>query len=270
MPETVVWNKKLLVVSLLLGVAAMVLFYVYDHLKQQQEQRRYVTVLAWKADRPAGAEVADTDIGPVRIPPNTYESLKGLLQDTGSNRGLVVGGHLSRNVRRDEYVLASHIVERAPEKPSDRINPGHRAFPLRVDPYRTYGGGMRIDDRVDLLGLVSVGGKPPQAYVLVSNLRVLGIGGRSDNPEDDFTFTRGSRANPGMRVYRTMAVEVPKETAGQLVELLPRVRGKIWVTVRNPNEPTSKNDGKINPALLPVLKEPLPEDVIREATLGAG
>ena len=265
MSETVVWNKKLLLISLGLGVAAVILFYMYTSIQEAQAKESVVRVLKWKLNRKADDEVSKEDVASVTVALTTFRNLESVMKDNEENRSLVIGGHLSRSVKRADFIRFSDILENTPEAPSRRIKMqpddfGYRAFPLEVDPKRTIGDMLRVDGRIDIIGLVSVGGKPARAYTLIENLRVLGVGGRSESPEDRLRRARRGRVADNLRVYRTLTVEVHKRTAERLAELLPRVRGKIWVVLRHPKEPPGTNDGKINRELLPVLEEPLPDD----------
>jgi Flp pilus assembly protein CpaB len=216
-------------------------------------------VLKWRADRKEGQEVTADDIQVVDISREQAQKIVGVVKSTPEDRALVIGGQLKRDVTRSDFVRFSDVLENRGDVPSQRIKMGgFRAFPLRVDPQRTVGDLLRVGDHIDIIGLVSVGGKPAKAYTLISNVRVLAVGGRSETPEER-SRVRG-RTSQNLRVYRTLTIELKLTTCEQMAELLPRVRGKIWVVVRNPNEKANPNvDGKINPQLLPVLEEPLPE-----------
>ena len=218
-----------------------------------------IRVLKWKVSRKTGDLVTKEDIESVTMPVMTFKHVAGILKDDAVNQGLVIGSHLSRNVKRGDFIRHSDILENRPGV-SRRIRRGdYRAFPLEVDASRIE-SLLRVDDRIDIIGLVSVSSKPARAYTLIENLRVLGVGGRSESPEDRLRHARRGRVAGNLRVYRTLTVEVHKRTAERLAELLPRVRGKIWVVLRHPKEPPGTNDGKINRELLPVLEEPLPDD----------
>ncbi len=261
MAEAVVWNRKLLVASLALGVAAVVLFYAYEALKTARAEESTKTVLTWKRDGKAGQEVAETDIGSVKIALTQYQGLLAKpIEDNPTNRRTVVGSRLTRDVSSGDYVRPADVVGAALEVPSKRIRTGMRAFPLKVDPERTTGNLLSVDDRIDLIGILQIGKEQARAYTLIENLRVLAIGGKSQSPEEEFRMSSGRSIVPGMRVYRTITVEVTPDTAERLAELLPRVQGRITVVVRRRgDEPPSKDrDGRIPEEILPILKQPLP------------
>lgn len=264
MPEEIVWNKKLLVISLLLGVVAAILFLVYDARMRKQLTGDTVEVLAWKRSLRAGAPIGmnDVDVHPVRK--SLVENLKGLLlartQDTNLLRG---ESFVSRNVYKGDFVRWNDILGKGSASPSGSINKGMRAVTLRVDPNATPGDMLRVNDRVDVIGLLSIGGKPARAYTVLQNVRVLAVGGKSAPPDEQWrSGASGSRYQPSLRSYRSVTIEVSPETAEKLAELVPRIQDKIWVALRPPPRgPEAAADGRINPEIAPIFKQPLPEDL---------
>lgn len=255
MAETVVWNKKLLVISLLLGVLAVGLFYLYDSVQERRIRGEIVEVLRWRQDMNAGDEIPRRAVEVVAISAGAA-SLDGVARG-GDLESLVVNGSLRQNVEKNRFVFLSQIYGARGGRPSQRITKRSRAFPLPVDPKYTVGALLSEGDRVDVLGVLAIGGKPPRTYTLIENLRVLGIGGRSRNPDEEF---EPGRKRAGVRVYRQVTVEVRPKVGEQLADLLARVRGKILLVVRNPEDRDAKFSERINPEVVPALETPLPDD----------
>ena len=116
-----------------------------------------IRVLKWKVSRKTGDLVTKEDVESVTIPVTTFKHVAGIVKDDEVNHALVIGGHLSRNVRRGDFIRHSDILQNRPGV-SRRIRSGdYRAFLLEVDPKRTAGDLLRVDDRIDIIGLVSVG-----------------------------------------------------------------------------------------------------------------
>ena len=126
-----------------------------------------------------------------------------------------------------------------------------RAVWLRALSSYTPGGLLQVGDRADLIGLFSIKGRPAKAYVLIQNLRVIAIGGRSESPDDrpGVSSARDSAA----RVYRSFTVELKPEVAVQLADLMPRIEGKLWLAVRNPTDNQAQFDNKLNPEVEALL-----------------
>lgn len=254
MAEEMLWNKKLLVISLILGVAAVALFYLYDTLQRQRVEGDTIQFLRWKRDMNPSDEVARTDVEVFDVSRRTQAAYEGVLQNSDTDWALVVNNRVNHSVRRTQPVRYADIMGTGAPPPADRISMGMRAYPIQVDPLSTGGGMLRVNDRVDLVGLVSLKGKT-RAYILIENLRVLGVGGRGEAA--DLPGDEPSRRDPGQMVYRSITVEVAPEIALKLTELLPRVQGKLSVVQRRPDDTTVKFKG-VNPALEDVLNEPLP------------
>ncbi len=254
MGETVVWNKKLLVASLILAGFAVAMFYLYDNAQKNKLKGETVQVVQWKRSLSTGEEIADDDIGSM-IASASAKDLKGVVR--WEDRNLLLGGkRVNRPVSRGDRVYYNDIVGASERTPADVITLGMRGFTLPVDPNNTPGDMLRVGGRVDVLGMVQLKGQPAKTYTLVQNLRVLAVGGKVQNPEESIKSGRTS----GIRVYRSVTVEVSPALAEQLVDLWPRIQGKVWLTVRNPTEMPEKGSYTgINPKIESILSQPMPE-----------
>ena len=256
MAETVVWNKKLLVASLALGLAAAILFYASESIEDARARKNVFRVLAWKANRQAGDEVSDKDLEVVTIPRESY--VTGVARDSIDDRSLVVNKRLLRDVQRGNWVRFSDVLRRSAASRTQQPRKGYVGFTLPVDPNQAPRELYR-GDKVALIGLVSVGGKPPDSYVLIDNVRVLG-------PPEDSTMSQTGQRGSGrgleqpFRVQRSLMLEVDVDTAKDLVKLLVRLYdGKIRVVLRSSDELANPStDAKIDVRLQKLLKEPLP------------
>lgn len=251
-------SRKLLMVSLLVGVVAVALFYVYDSIRTRTLRGRPVRVLKWTRDLSPGDEITEADITDMEVNVQEMEAVEDVIKYT--QRHLVPeGAHVNRKVSKGEFVRYNQVVGMQRATPSKGISEGMRAVTLSVDPYHTPGDLLRYNDRVDVIGLVSLKGKPARAFTLIENLRVLAVGGRSQSPDEEFGPLRGGRYDPGMRTYRSITVEVQPDVAVQLADLLPRLRGKLWLVVRNPTDTRAEFDNKLNPKVEPALADQLPD-----------
>ncbi|KPK85936.1 MAG: hypothetical protein AMJ81_02365 [Phycisphaerae bacterium SM23_33] len=264
MPEEIVWNKKLLVVSLILGVVAAGLFYAYSVRMQKKLTGDTVRVLAWKRDLGAGSLIAMKDIEFPTVRRRLAETIDGILLDREDDIRLLKGqAYVSRNVYKGDFVRFNDIIGPSGQSPSAAINEGMRAVTLRVDPNTTPGDMLRVNDRVDVIGLVNVGAKGAKAYTILENVRVLAVGGQSEPPSEQWSKDiTGRRYQPSLRAYRSVTVEVTRETAESLSELEPRILGNIRIALRRPPRGTEAGvSGTLNPELQAILKQPLPQDV---------
>ena len=255
MAEQVVWNKKLLIVSLLMGVVAVALFYMYASVQKKRIRGEMIEVLKWRRDMKAGERIVEDDVEVMAL--STKAANFEGFATADHLETIVIDGTLSESVTKGRFVLISAIIDPTVRRPSDAIGEGKVAFPLYVDPNYTPGEMLRQGDRVNLLGVVRVGGRS-QTHTLIGNLRVLEVGGRSTNPDRRYEENRGRPK--GQRSIRKISVEVSSGVALELNDLLMRVQGQIRVVVRNrADRPDKKLDGKINPDLAEVLRQPAPE-----------
>lgn len=257
MAEEVVRSKKLLVVALIMGVTAVALFYLYTVYQEQRRRGEEVRVLKWARDIDRGEEITNADVVDVRISKQGLGQVEGVMQLADRDSLIAPGTVVNRRVRKNDFVRFKDVLETFSGRPSENITSGMVAFTLSVDPYHTPGDLLRVNDRVDVIGLVSIRGKP-ETHMLIQNLRVLVIGGSSVNPDDQIGGS-GPRARKGMRVYRSVTIEVIPEVAVQLAGLMPRIQGKLFLVVRKPTDTKATYDNKLNPEILPVLDQPLPE-----------
>lgn len=258
MPETIVWNKKLLVVSLILAVLAVAMFYLYIHAQEKKLLGETVEILQWSRPLNNGDEISEADTVVVRVD-SSKMNVKGVLRK--KNKDVLVGKHVSRNVGRGDNVYYNKdVLGSGSGTPAERITHGMRGLTLKVDPNYTPGNILRVGGRIDILGRVSPKNKPTHTYTLVRNLRVLGVGGYGHEAEGSTGPKRRRGSNQGIRVYRSVTVEVSPKLAEQMVDLLGRVQGKIWLTVRNPGDaPKEKSETGINREVLSVLNQPPPK-----------
>ena len=255
MAEEVVRSKKLLVTALIMGMTAVALFYLYTYVQEKRRLGDEVRVLKWARDIDRGEEIIGADVVDVPIRKQLLERLEGVMQLDDRDSLIAPGTRVNRRVRKHDFVRFKDVLETLSGRPSENITHGMVAITLAVDPYHTPGDLLRVNDRVDVIGLVSVRGRP-KAHTLIQNLRVLVIGGSSANPEAQ---GMGRRPMKSMRVYRAVTVEVYPDVAVQLADLMPRIQGKLFLTVRNPTDTRTQHDNKLNPEILPVLEQPLPE-----------
>jgi Flp pilus assembly protein CpaB len=257
MAETVVWNKKLLLAALAVGVVAVILFYVYSSMAERSLRGENIRVFKWQRTILANEKVSPQDVISVEIPQNQANALEGVVQDTERDKALLNEGMISRTVHKNDFVFYKDLLNAGGTGPDQGITGSKKALAIPIDPSAAPVGMLSVNGRIDLHGRVSMSGKPPQEYVLIRNLKVLGLGAQTAEADNWASRTK-SAYQAGSTNYRSVTVEVDEDVALQLGDLLPHVDGKVWVIVRNRADasPDSFN-GKINPELMAVLKQPV-------------
>ena len=256
MAETVVWNKKLLLAALAVGVVAVVLFYTYSAIQEKSLRGENIRVFKWQRPVLANEKVNPQDVTSVEISQSQATALEGVVRDTDTDKALLQEGIVSRTVHKNDFVFYKDLLNANRTGPDQGITGSKKAMAIQIDPAVAPVGMLSVNGRIDLHGRVSMSGKPPREYVLIRNLKVLGLGAKTAE-EDNWTARTKSGYESGAQNYRAITVEVDEDVAVQLGDLLPHVDGKVWVIVRNRNDTTDSFQGKINPDLVPVLTQPV-------------
>ncbi len=240
MAEQVIWNKKLLIASLVLGVLAVGLFYIHDSYQEKRIRGKIVRVLKWRDDLKEGQKVTKDNVEVTEFSAG-ISSLEGVAREAHLDN-LIDGGTLSRDVEQNRFVFVSEIYRTGAFRPSAGIKDRYRLFALKVDPDSTP-GSLSVGDRVDLHGVVRIGGKQ-KTEKLIEYLRVLEVNGRAKNPEaanDDSRRPGGT----GQTTIRRIGVEVTPQVALELNDLLDCVHGDIRVLVRKQTDAPLKGTGGV-------------------------
>ena len=126
--QPVVWNKKLLVVALILGVLAVALFYVYDAIREREATGSTVPVLHWKRDIEAGKAVTAADITVKDIPRSRMSAFENTLSDNPEDWNLAKDV-LRQPVKRGEPVRYADLLS-VGGSGDPKIKAGMVGFPL--------------------------------------------------------------------------------------------------------------------------------------------
>jgi len=231
-------NTTLLLIALLLGgvVVAIYLFNIRQVRRSSRGQTKYV--LVFRRTIPAGDAIEEKDLEIRRIETQYADSLGDVV--TGDTERLVdgyrpaKGSVLQQDVSRDQWLRWSHITGLSGKAPSHAIRKGREAFTLAIDPRTAPGTILSVDDRVVLIGKISVKGRPLKSYRILEGVRVLAIGGVAGHAQEK-TRRRSSLTRRGQRSYRSLTLEVTQEIAEQLDAVLSHVQGSVRVTVLSPN-----------------------------------
>ena len=238
-------NKKLLVVALVLAAVVVVAFNFHVARVRREARGDTVRLLRLRSDMQAGERIDEDDLEVVEIDRSVAEGYGDVL--TADRIGYATTSTLNQSVRKGRWLQLGHTITREEDSPSARIVRGLVTHTFGVDSQRAPGELLRIGDRVNVLGMLSLGGRPLQAYRIIENLKVVEIGGRSYQ-EPSASRRRGDSSSEGMRQFQKITVEVPPDVSIQLANVLTHVQGDVWIEVRNPTDrgPTTP---QVNPAL---------------------
>jgi len=248
MPEEPVpafYNKKLLVVALVLAAIVVVVYQVHINQVRKAGQPQRVTLLQYLRDM-AAEEIIDRKYLEERT---AEQSVAVALRDPVEAGKIddILGEQLNHPVQRGDWVHYSDVTKFNVRKPSAKLGKGRVAMTIPVDPSRTPGEMLRTEDRVDLLGRLSVNNQPTKTYRIIQGLKVLAIGGRWE--EEELSAEPARRAAAALRSYGSVTVEVLPKTSEQLADVLSRVEGRCWIDLRNSSDKPTESDMQVNPEL---------------------
>ena len=239
-------NWPLLITSILLAIVVVLIYNIHIAKIRQSYKGRTVMLLKFNRDMNVAEKLKDRDVRLVEVPASAAQQLSDVVDEDGY-AFVTTSGLLQHAVQKDQWVLWSHVVRNDKDNPSANISPGKVAFPLEIDPQLAPGTILRVNDLIDVVGILSVNGQPPRAYRIMEAVRVHTIGGMG--AKDVKTFGRGSIGDDGLSRYRTITIEVDEKIYLDLTNVLTHVQDSLRIVVRNPAQRPSPLAGKVNPEL---------------------
>lgn len=146
----------------------------------------------------------------------------------------VIGSALRVAVMNGKPILTSTVL--APDSPGffgATLRPGWRAIAVNVDKsgLSTFGGLVSPNDRVDVIRILDEGENTGTARTLLTDVRVLAVGGRIDAPSAVMSeVTSASSTVRKANADETVTLEVTPAQAEVLA--LQGISGKVILTLR--------------------------------------
>ena len=241
-----VQNKGMLIVSLVLAALLVVVYNLHVSAVRSESRGTYEKVIRVVRDIRAGETLNAADIEVIDMNSRIVKRLGNVVK--ASEQATAVGMRVTQPVRRGELLMWAHLTGEQGGRPSATIRQGYQGVPLDIDPRWSPGGLLQQGDTVDVIGIISLQGKPPKAYVIVPSVQVCGIAGVPNTPER--VTERGKVvSNSVARRYRSITVEIRPDQVLPLMNVLTHVEGGVRVVVRRQGEKVPPNAGLVNPTL---------------------
>lgn len=229
--QTAAPSRKLIAVAIVLAVLVVVL-YNYQVSKYRNAQAgKTVKLLRFNKDMQAGDRITAEALDTVEMPASFQRGLANCI--TADKLDYAVASTLNRPVRKGQWLLYEYTTNTERDNPSNRIHPDWVTQTITIDPQKSPGEVLSIGDRVNILAMLAVNGKPLRAYRVIQNVKVIAIGGRSYAAANTGSRRRSS-GQP--REYRKITIEVPPTVSLQLANILSHARAAPWIEVRNPSD----------------------------------
>jgi len=239
-------NKWLLIVAVALAVIVVILYNVHVSSVRREAQGEQVTVLEYNYSLSPGDVIKEKALGEKRIPRDIVRNMPNIVK--ASDKGVIKGRTVNRRVSKGDFVYHTHTTLDQRDLPSMAIEPQNMvAVPIAIDPRQAPGTILRVGDRVNILGRISLNKGKARTYRIVECVKVLGIGGRGLEE----TTGRGGAilAERGQRSYRSITVQLLPDESVKLSDVLANVLGSPRIEVRNPQANPPARAGIINPEL---------------------
>jgi Flp pilus assembly protein CpaB len=239
-----VQNIWLLFIALGLGLIVVVIYNVHIYRVRREGRGKTIRLLRVSRDMDSGDKVARDDIVVIPVDKRFENSLGNVIG--ADSLEFAVGSTVNQAIEKDQWLLWGHITRVGEDNPNP-ISRGMVGVTVPIDPQRVPGTLLRPRDRVNILAVLGPGKGPLKTYRIIDWVRVLAVGGRG--PEQARATSSGTRRPVGMRIYRSITVEVTPDVSLQLANVLTHISGSCWVELISSKDAKPRNAGRINPDL---------------------
>jgi len=241
----VVRNWRLLLVACVLGLVVVLIYNVHISRLKSVGKGEQITVYKYTRDMEPDEKITLKGLEAANIPKDYAKGLGRLIRK--GQRDYAANSEVNRHVGKGDWVLWGHITATDIDKPSGQLGSGMVAVTIGIDPHTSLGRILRVGDRVNVLGMLSVKGQKVQAYRIIKALKVLAIGGQG--PPDSPAHSRRGASQRGVRTYRSITVEMKPEVSLQWANVRSYVRGIVSVELCSKRDRLPDDAGMIDPAL---------------------
>ncbi len=204
-------NKKLLITALVLAAVVVLLYNFHMRSVRKASRGETVQLLRFVRDMRADERIERKDLEVVELELEYAKGLGNYL--TRDKLSYAVSSTLNQPIRKGRWLLFDHTIVKEESNPSARIKLRMVKYSFPIDSEQSPVEMLREGDRVNVLGMFTVGRNPLQAYRVIENVKVMEVPSK-----------------------RKVTLEVTPEVAKQLANIRTHARGSLWVEVRNPTE----------------------------------
>lgn len=232
------------------GCAVFAMFLIYSYSQEQKAiyDKRYgtkKTALVAAVDILEMGTLDETMVRQEELPAEFIQP------GAAENPDDVVGLVASSPIKKGEQVLLTKLLSPGPNTGlSIQVAPDKRAIAIPVDEIRGVGKLLRPGDRVDILSTVSYGSgreEKREVTTLLQDVLILSTGLNVTNNIPRAIKMNGINGQPGFKNlngdtgYSTVTIEVAPMEAQNLVYILDKNPGSLYLALRNGNDKTRIN-----------------------------
>lgn len=252
-PVEGIQNKWLLLLAVVLALVVVFLYNAHIRAIRSEREGNTVEVVQMAKDLPAGERITARHIKKAEIPRDTAEAYGKVWRWKDRDVLTEYGGKvIHRTMRKDEYLLYDYIDETLGGRPSQKLAEGMVGIAVEFDAEQSLGDMLAPGDTVNLKGVFPAPGGTYRTYRILSDVRVMNVGGVGAADEADSSLRRASGGN-----YRRITIEVSPDVSLKLSNLLTHIVGRVQVEL-NPAGAVTGRPGEINPELEPLAAQARP------------
>ncbi|MBN1941808.1 MAG: hypothetical protein JW849_00780 [Phycisphaerae bacterium] len=244
-PVQGIQNKWLLIIAVVLALVVVFLYNAHIRAIRSELEGKTVAVVQMAKDLPAGERITARHIKKAVIPKDSAEAYGKIWPWKDREVLTEYGGKaVHRTLRKDQYLLYDYIDDAGGVRASQKLGDGMVAIPVEFDRDQSLGDMLAPGDTVNLKGVFPSPGGVYRTYRILSDVRVMNVGGVGAADESE-TASRRTRS----RNYQRITVEVTPEVSLKLSNLLTHMVGDVQVELNQAGVSGTAQPGQINPEL---------------------
>ena len=249
-----VQNMGLLLIAIALGVVVVIVYNVQIHRIREGMRGTTMRLLKFRGDMRAGDNIERSDVEVHEVEVQRPGEFGNVMP--AKELDYVITQSLRKSVHKGEFVMWGHVLASGGEKASVDIKIPMIAKTVPIDSATSPGTILSVGDRINLIGIFRVNQGKPRAYRILADVRVHSIGGMG--PAQESTSAKPSRADKGMRSFKSVTLELTPAVSLQIENLQTHVLGEFTIEVRNPDERAPAAAGQVDPELESLASEAAP------------
>ena len=232
-----VQNKGLLITALVLGLLVVLVYNWHIGEVRRAGIGETVMLLAPKRSLEPGEKLDPKDLRIIRVETHFREGI-GSNVVSGTTPEELKDEVLSRGVQRGRFLRWGDITGHQEQAMSEVLRKDMEAFTLKIESSESPGQMLRQGDRIVVMGTLAIGGKAPKSFRIIEGVKVVSVGGLA--VAGTAGRTRSGSSARAMRSYRSIGIQVDRDTALQLHNIVPLVIGNLRVNVLSPKDKGNK------------------------------
>ncbi|MBN1554276.1 MAG: hypothetical protein JXA11_05990 [Phycisphaerae bacterium] len=238
-------NKWLLIIAVVLGLVVVFLYNAHIHAIRSELEGKTVAVVQLAKDLPAGERITARHIKKAVIPKDNAEAYGKIVPWKHRDYLTAHGGKpIHRALRKDQYLLYDYIDDAGGDRASQKLGDGMVAIPVEFDRNQSLGDMLAPGDTVNLKGVFASPGGTYRTYRILSDVRVMNIGGVGAADDAGRTNSRIRTRN-----YRQITIEVTPDVSLKLSNLKTHMIGDFQLEINQAGAGMTSQPGQINPEL---------------------